>query len=195
MAKINHIENFIHWLTHEGKLVEILGSGSDQIPVVAESMDEHNWPFYKYAFIRKDQDPSQGVIKGKAIPPDVLRNGKIKKEGKAEVADFVEGFGVTKEVAARVSPSWRIQSLTIPARGSIRDGTPIDCCVTFDTNLHGDRIMWIRETVQTEPDDLVLVEWKEIEDHLPELQKLKKELEGRTLGHLTYNRQTHEWDG
>jgi hypothetical protein len=55
--------------------------------------------------------------------------------------------------------------------------------------------MWIRETVGTEPDDLVPVEWKEIESHLPELQKLKTELATRTLGHLTYNRQTHEWDG
>jgi hypothetical protein len=116
MAKIHHIENFIYWLAHEGKLVEILDSDSKDIPVVTESLDEYNWPYYNYAFIGKDQNPSRGVIKGKAIPPDVLLNGKIKDEHKADVADFVEGFGIGKEVAARSWRNWRIRSRTVSAR-------------------------------------------------------------------------------
>ncbi len=42
MPTIHHVENFIYWLTGEGKLVEILNSGSEEIPVIAESLDEYH---------------------------------------------------------------------------------------------------------------------------------------------------------
>jgi hypothetical protein len=193
MATIQNVENFIWWLTREGKLVEILTSGSRQIPVIAESIDEYGWPYYNYAFVRADQEPSAGVIKGTAIPEITLHDGKIHEQDKAKVADFVQGFGVDATVAARdLADLAAPQSYCLCAK-SIREGTASVRCVTFTKSLGGSMVMWIRDTVHTEPDDLVPIDWSEAKERLPAIEDLEEEIACWLQAHLTYNPQIEGW--
>ncbi len=193
MPTIHYVENFIYWLTHEGKLVEILTCGSQSIPVIAESLDEHNWPYYNYAFVRADQEPSSGVIKGKPIPDVELRNGRIQEQDKAIIADFVQGFGVNAEVASRILADLEERKSYCLCARSIREGTASVSSVTFSKNLHGDVVMWIRDTIETDPDDLVPIDWDEAKKHLPAIEHLEEELAYRPHAHLTYNIQADDW--
>jgi hypothetical protein len=195
MPKIHHVENFVYWLTREGKLIEILTSGSHDVPVVAESLDENHWPYYNYAFVHADQQPSAGVIKGMAIPDVVLVNGQIQERDREKVASFVQAFGVSEEVATRVLVELVEPKSYCRCAKSISEGAGSAFSVTFSKNLHGDVVMWIRETVDTEADELVSVEWNEVKGQLPAIAQLERELAARPHAHLTYNTQTVEWQG
>jgi hypothetical protein len=193
MAKIEYIDNFVWWLAHQGKLVEILNSTSTEIPVITETPDEYGWPYYNYAFVRQDQKPSSGVIKGSAIPKVKLIKGRIAEQDKAKVSKFIQSFGVDAAVAAQVITELEGPKSYYRWDKSIGEGTGTARCVTFTKDRLGSMVMWIRDDVRTEPDDLVSIEWSALKKHLPAVAQLEEEVAHRSHGHLEYNSAAKEW--
>jgi len=193
MPTIHNVENFIFWLTAEGKLLELLTAEPDGVPVISESLDEYGFPYYNYSFIRANQQASEGNIKGGPIPNIQLLNGRIQKQDEEAVKAFVQTLGVNQQIAARVLLELEEPKTICLCSPSLLDGTASTVAVTFNKNRHGDTIMWVRDDVDAEPDSLTKVEFSDVRTHLPLAAELEVILQGRSIGHIAFDRKTQTW--
>jgi hypothetical protein len=195
MPKIRYVENFIFWLAAEGKLIELLTANADGVPVIAESLDEYEYPYYNYTFIHPNQQVSEGNIKGDPIPRVQLHNGTIQNQDVEKVEAFIQSFGISDEIAAKVLIALEKPMRICLCSSSILNQTASSFAVTFNKNFHGDTIMWVRGDVQEEPDSLIKVEYGDARSHLPLAAELDSILRQRTIGHIAFDSHAQAWRG
>jgi hypothetical protein len=84
--------------------------------------------------------------------------------------------------------------ITCLCEQSVLDGTASTISITFNKSFEGDAVLWIREDIDTEEDELRPVDWSEARSVLPEPEQVDSIIAERPHSFVSFNRETNQWE-